>query len=138
VDERCVTVVGIMHGLLAGARILVVEDDALVALDLTEALTDAGAAVVGPATTLAAAFRHATNGKLSAALLDVRLGSETVFPAAKVLSDRGVPLAFHTGDPDASTLARAWPESEVLTKPASRVAIVGTLAKLLTLRKARA
>jgi DNA-binding response OmpR family regulator len=119
------------HRPLAGSRILVVEDEAFVAFDLTEALTDAGAAVVGPAMTLTAAFRHAANGELSAALLDVRLGSETVFPVAKVLLDRGVPLAFHTGDRDASTLGRGWPESEVLTKPASREAIVGALAKLL-------
>jgi|SRR5262245_21980580 DNA-binding NtrC family response regulator len=122
---------------LAGARILVVEDEAVIAFDLTEALTDAGAAVVGPATTLTAALCHATNGELSAALLDVRLGSETVFPVAKALLERAVPLAFHTGDPDASTLARAWPDSEVLTKPASREAIVGTLARLLARRKTR-
>ena len=120
---------------LAGARILVVEDEAVIAFDLTEALTDAGAAVVGPATTLTAAFRHATDGALSAALLDVRLRSKTVFPVAKVLLERAVPLAFHTGDPDASTLARAWPGSEILTKPASREVIVAALARLLAHRK---
>jgi DNA-binding response OmpR family regulator len=124
------------HPTLAGSRILVVEDEAVIALDLTEALTDAGAAVVGPAMTLRAALRHAINGELSAALLDVRLGTETVFPVAKILFDRGIPLAFHTGDPDASTLRRAWPESEILTKCATREAIVGALAKLLARRRA--
>jgi DNA-binding response OmpR family regulator len=121
---------------LAGARILIVEDEAVIAFDLTEALTEAGAAVVGPAMTLTTAFRHATDGELSAALLDVRLGSETVFPVAKALFDRGIPLAFHTGDPDASTLGSGWPESEILTKPASREAVVGALAKLLARRRA--
>jgi DNA-binding LytR/AlgR family response regulator len=86
--------------------------------------------------TLTTAFRHATNGELSAALLDVRLGNETVFPVARVLLERRVPLAFHTGDPDASALGSSWPESEILTKPASHEAIVGALAKLLARRRA--
>ena len=119
------------HRPLAGARILVAEDEAIVAFDLADALIDAGAGVVGPAMTLTSAFRHALNGEFSAALLDVHLGSKTIFPVAKVLVDRGIPVAFHTGDPDQQALANEWPMSEVLAKPASREAIVGTLARLI-------
>jgi DNA-binding response OmpR family regulator len=116
---------------LAGTRILVVEDEAIIAFDLTEVLTRAGADVVGPARTLAAALGQAARGEFSAALLDVWLGSETVFPVAKALFDRGIPLVFHTGDANGAALTNVWPGCEILTKPASREAIVGIFVKLL-------
>src|SRR5262245_10992692 len=116
---------------LAGARILLVEDEAVIAFDLAEMLTEAGADVVGPARTLASAFEQAADGELSAALLDILLGNETVFPVAKLLFDRGISLLFHTGDANGRALASAWLDCEVLIKPASREAIVGALAKLI-------
>ena len=61
---------------LAGRRILVVEDEALVAMDLEMILSDAGAEVVGPCLRLARALQFARGSGLDGALLDVRLGAQ--------------------------------------------------------------
>src|SRR5512132_362784 len=61
---------------LSGARILVVEDEVFIALDLQATLTDAGAEVIGPSFTLEQAFTLASRENLSAAILDVRLGRD--------------------------------------------------------------
>jgi DNA-binding response OmpR family regulator len=67
-------------------RILVVEDNALLALSLEDMLKGAGAKVVGPAVTLDEAKRFATEEALSAALLDIRLDDDDVWPVARILA----------------------------------------------------
>src|SRR5262245_2187311 len=104
---------------LSGARILIVEDEPNIALELQTILTEAGAVVVGPARTLSAAQKLARNGGLSAALLDVQVGEHPILPIAELLAGRGIPFAFHTGHGDGESLSAEWPEAEVLTKPCS-------------------
>jgi two-component system, chemotaxis family, sensor kinase Cph1 len=83
---------------LARRRILVVEDEALIAMDLEWALRQRGCEVVGPLATVGDAVRAATTEQaLDGALLDVNLGDEHVFPVADVLAERGVPFLFLTG-----------------------------------------
>lgn len=82
---------------LAGARVLVVEDDRLQAGMLGRWLESIGCAVVGPALTLGEAVRFACTERLDAALLDVDLGGATSEAAATVLADVGTPFAFLTG-----------------------------------------
>lgn len=84
--------------LLENQRILVVEDEYLLASDLTNVLQDAGVTVVGPCATLKDAMVCAEqDGKLDAAVLDVNLRGEMVFPLADSLMSRGVPFLFATG-----------------------------------------
>lgn len=117
---------------LNDARVLVVEDEPLIALDICDMLAGAGAAVIGPASTVARALALVETRALAAAVLDFRLDGETVLPVAAALSARSVPFAFHTGDKDGQKLCSThWPDSEVLSKPANRAAIVATVAKLL-------
>jgi DNA-binding response OmpR family regulator len=86
---------------LKGYAILVVEDEPLIALDITTTLEDAGATVIGPC----ASIDHAlslidTIGPMSpmdGAVLDVNLGKQTSIPIARFLQARGVPFVFHTG-----------------------------------------
>jgi DNA-binding response OmpR family regulator len=81
-----------------GPRVLVVEDEALIAMDIDATLRAAGFAVVGPLPRLAQAVRAAeAEDGLDAAVLDVNFGGELVFPAADTLASRGVPLVFLTG-----------------------------------------
>lgn len=80
-------------------RILIVEDEAIVALMLETEIADAGADVVGPAFDLASAVQLAAT-PLDAAVLDINLGGEKVFPAARVLKDRGVPMIFASANCD--------------------------------------
>jgi DNA-binding response OmpR family regulator len=91
--------------MLENRRVLVVEDEALIAMAVEARLRDAGAEVVGPAFTAAEALRlveaaaaAAADGGLGAAVLDLKLaGGETAIPVADALAARGVPFLFATG-----------------------------------------
>lgn len=83
---------------LKGRTVLVVEDDYMIAADLACSLEEAGATVVGPMASVPEALALlATEPRIDAAVLDVNLGSEKVFPVADVLRERGVPFVFATG-----------------------------------------
>ena len=116
---------------LKGARILVVEDEAIIALDLSAMLSRAGAEIVGPVATLAEAQARAAVPDLSAAILDVRLGEDNVWTVARALAERQVPLLFHTGHGSMQGLKSAWPGCEVLVKPAPERALLTALSAML-------
>ncbi|MGI8724030.1 MAG: response regulator [Methyloceanibacter sp.] len=82
---------------MAGKRILVVEDEFLIALDITGALEQAGFTVVGPAGTVRDALSAIAREELHGALLDAHLGGESVGSIADALRARAVPFAFVTG-----------------------------------------
>jgi PAS domain S-box-containing protein len=85
-------------------RILVVEDEGLVALQLQADLEDAGHSVVGPARSLAQGLQLAEAEEIDAALVDVSLGRETSVPIADRLLARSIPFAFATGYSDSTML----------------------------------
>jgi DNA-binding response OmpR family regulator len=117
---------------LRGHRILVVEDDALLAMAYEEILKDAGAEIIGPAGTLEEAGKLAAANGISAALLDIRLGDDEVWPVARLLAGKGVPFAFCTGHFSADTLSPEWAGRPILTKPARPQHIITALTELLT------
>jgi len=79
-------------------RVLVVEDEYLVAVDLVEALEEEGFEVVGPAADLQSASKLAADEPvIHAALLDVNLRGEFVWPVAAILQARSVPTILTTG-----------------------------------------
>jgi DNA-binding response OmpR family regulator len=82
---------------LSGKRVLVVEDEAMIAAMVEEMLAELGAVVVGPAGTIERGLSLATDEQLDAALLDVNIRSARVDPVAAVLFSRGVPVVFATG-----------------------------------------
>lgn len=79
---------------LRGRRILIVEDEFVIAEDLASYFSQLGADVVGPAGSLAEAFALATGAEL--AVLDINLSGEMVFPLAEALLERNVPFVFFT------------------------------------------
>lgn len=82
----------------SGRRILVVEDELMIAMLVEDMLADLGCVVVGPAHTLAAALELAQGDtRIDAALLDVNLGGQPAFPIADALRARGVATIFCTG-----------------------------------------
>ncbi len=84
----------------SGCRILVLDDEPLILLDLEFAVEDAGCVPV-TALELAEALAIAESGEIVAAILDVSLShGETCAPVARALAARGVPYVLHTGDPD--------------------------------------
>jgi CheY-like chemotaxis protein len=83
---------------LQGSRILVVEDEYLLADDLSETLIEAGAEVLGPIASIEEATALiAEEPEIDAAVLDVNLRGDMVFPVADALRARGIPFAFATG-----------------------------------------
>lgn len=115
-------------------RVLVVEDEALLALELETGLRELGCEVVGPARNLAEAQRLAeSEPRLAAAVLDVNLGSgELVFPVADALAARGVPYLLATGYGSAGPLeGRDAGAVAVLRKPYQRAALVAALMQVL-------
>ena len=82
---------------LEGLKVLLVEDEALIALDLGAALRKAGCRVVGPAPGVEQALRVIAAEEADVALLDVNLGGEEIFPVADELARRGIPFVFLTG-----------------------------------------
>jgi DNA-binding response OmpR family regulator len=78
-------------------RVLVVEDDALLGLDLTQQLTAAGLEVVGPALPVGKALKLIGETICDVALLDVNLGRETAEPVALELRARGIPFVVLSG-----------------------------------------
>ncbi|WP_338664966.1 PAS domain-containing protein [Pararoseomonas sp. SCSIO 73927] len=83
---------------LAGLCVLVVEDEALVAVEVADALAAAGCRIIGPAGTLEEGLAAARGaGALDAAVLDMKLGGRPVLPLADELAARGVPMIFTTG-----------------------------------------
>ena len=82
---------------LAGVKVLVVEDELLVAMLIEETLTDHGCLVVGPFTTLSTALVAAGNAQADMALLDVNLRGERVYPVAELLEVRRIPFLLLSG-----------------------------------------
>ena len=116
---------------LIGARVLVVEDDFLISMDLKAVLTDAGAEVVGPCRTVIDAVASVNEGSISAGLLDIRLALESVVPVATQLTDRGIPFVFYTGYVDTGEIREKFPHSKIVHKPASPEILVGAVADVL-------
>lgn len=83
--------------LLASKRVLVVEDEALVAMLIEELLEDCGCSVVGPCSSVATALKAATTEAVDLAVLDVNLRGEKVYPVAEALSERHIPFLFLSG-----------------------------------------
>jgi DNA-binding NtrC family response regulator len=109
---------------LNGARVLVVEDEFLILLELESALVDAGAEIAAACRTVKDALPIAEGDSLSAAVLDVQVGGEFVAPVAQRLADRGIPIVFYTGQIGTDRALKEWPKSKTIFKPAGPQAII--------------
>ena len=116
-----------MNGVAPRMRVLVVEDDALIALDITRQLTNAGFQVVGPAVSVTRALKLIGEHGCDIAVLDVNLGDrETSEPIAQELRTRATPFIVLSGyarDEHAPAFAGA----PILSKPASPSELIAAL-----------
>ncbi len=109
---------------LNGRRVLIVEDESLVAMLLETILEDMGCVPVGPASTVQEGLGHGRRRvqPLDAALLDVNVAGQKVFPVADTLRARGVPFVFSTGYGEGG-LPDEWRGQATIQKPFTEAAI---------------
>src|SRR5262249_7282228 len=105
--------------MVAGNRIMIVEDEALVAMIVSDALVDLGYSVVGPFSRAADAVAAIRNEEVDAAILDINLGGERGYPLAQQLTDHRVRFMFITGCGTESIDGR-FADVPVLQKPIER------------------
>jgi CheY-like chemotaxis protein len=99
-----------------GVRVLIIEDDSLVAMSVGDMLGDLGCSVVANAGSLTQAFEKVEAGGFDFALLDVNLRGKEVFPVADILSEQGIPFAFASGYGRAG-LPAEFSTSPIVSKP---------------------
>ena len=116
---------------LHGARVLVVEDDPLLLLELESILQDAGAEIVACCRNVKDGLMAVEKNGVAAAILDVRIGRTTIAPVARQLAERGTPFLFYTGQVENDPALAEWSDHVVLSKPARPATIVAAVALLL-------
>lgn len=116
---------------LKGRRLLVVEDEYLVAADLAASLESLGAEVIGPAASVeeALSFVEKDGVPLDGAVLDINLRNERVYPVADVLTARSIPFVFTTGY-DAVAIPSAYAQAPRCEKPVDKTQLVRWLSKI--------
>jgi len=120
------------ESVLTGRRVLLVEDEALVAMLVEDMLADEGCEVAATASRLGEALALAgdTGLLIDLAILDVNLAGEPVFAVAEVLAKRGVPFAFATGY-GAGGLPEAWRRRPTLQKPFTAADVHAVLKQIV-------
>jgi CheY-like chemotaxis protein len=101
---------------LGGRRILVIEDSPVVAPFIADVLGDLGCSVVGPAPNMAAARELLDGQDFDAAILDVHIRGERVFPLCDLLAAKGVPFVLTSGYADWQ-MPEKWQDRPRLQKP---------------------
>lgn len=119
------------YSALRGRRIMVVEDEPLIAMEIESILEDCGATVLGPAMRLSQGFALLEDEPVDAAILDIDLHGEEVFPLAEGLSSAGVPFLFHTSHAAHDTLRHRFRGAPICQKPVRMETLIELTASLL-------
>jgi DNA-binding response OmpR family regulator len=119
-----------MTAVLEGIRVLVVEDEFLVATLIEDMLMAAGCVVAGPIPRISEALDAVDRGTFDAAVLDVNLGGDRVYPVADALSRRNVPFVFITGY-GTGVLSGEHAERPRLCKPFKMADLLGKLSSMV-------
>jgi CheY-like chemotaxis protein len=121
--------------LLEGLKVLVVEDNLLLAEVTKILLEEGGCQVVGPAGWLQRGLELARAEPLDGAVLDINLHGEMSFPIAEALSARGVPFIFVTGYEDRSIVPLAYRSAPRLDKPVADERLIEVMVAAFTAKR---
>jgi CheY-like chemotaxis protein len=117
---------------IAGKRCLVVDDEALIALDIRQILELAGASAVVCAGTAQAALAALGGGRFDVAIIDVKLGqTPTSLSVATALTERGTPFVILTGVQNDDPRLSAFPRAPLVQKPYQAVALLEAVSQAL-------
>ena len=117
---------------LDGLRVLIVEDELVIAMELEDLLRRLGCSVVEAAPTLKRALRAAERQQADVAVLDVNLHGEPVTPVAEALLEQGVPFVLVTGYGRERLPAGALQQVPCLRKPVNCQQIAGALCEVVS------
>lgn len=120
---------------LAGLTVLLVEDEPIVAMDLTQILERFGCRVVGPALTVGEAMTLLDGGRPDAVLLDLELGREPATPVAEALAGMAIPFLVTTGYDRNPGDGPALNDAPRITKPFSEGELKDALERLLRAKR---
>jgi CheY-like chemotaxis protein len=115
---------------LAGLRVMVVEDELLIAMLIEDTLLDQGCIVVGPYTSVNEAALAAQDVAVDLALLDVNLRGEKVYPVAEILAARSIPFLLLSGY-GGDAIPEDRPDWQAVSKPFVVTELIEKLAKLV-------
>lgn len=113
----------------AGTRVLIVEDEPIIAMTAEDLVEDMGCIVAGSAASLAEATALAAAGQFDIAMLDINLNGETSLPVAAMLQQARVPFVFTTGYGSAAPVA-AFAGVEIVKKPYGAAVLSAALGRL--------
>lgn len=108
--------------------VLVAEDEAVIALDVTIAIYDAGGRVAGPAASVKQAMQLIATMPVGAAILDVNLSDGDISPVAEALLNAGIPIVLQTGVGLPAGLMAQFPTLTARIKPCLAASLVDDLA----------
>ncbi len=118
------------RSMAAGRRVLIVEDEMIIALEIEETLLGLGIQVIGPASRLDTALQLAAEPAIDAAILDVNIRGGNTYPIADMLAERGIPFVFCSGYSDWA-LAERHRSRPRLAKPYSSKDLEDLVLQLL-------
>ena len=110
-----------------GLRVLLVEDDVLIAMEMEDWLNELGCEVIGPFGRLDEAMASARDAELDGAILDLNLRGESSSPLIEDLDNRGVPVVLCSGFLDLPTMKEQLQGIPLLTKPCNHDKLVATM-----------
>lgn len=114
-----------------GRRVLVVEDDGILAEIVVELLGELGYEAVGPVRALKSALEVLERDPPDAAILDVNLSGQSVYPLAENCADRGIPIVFMTGYADLARMPERFRGCMRIGKPFHRDSLAESLRKAI-------
>ena len=117
-------------------KVLVVEDEFIIALDLSETVRDLGYALEGPYADKAHAFDAIEDELPDCAILDVFTADGEVYPLADALTEAGVPIIFHSGHVSPNEMRLRYPEAWACAKPCSPDKLIDVLQEAVERAKA--
>jgi light-regulated signal transduction histidine kinase (bacteriophytochrome)/CheY-like chemotaxis protein len=120
------------RAVFGGMRVLVAEDEGLIALDLVEMLKKQGSAAVGPFASVRSALCAAMEGNFDVALLDIDLHGEPVWPIADILIDAGIPFVFTTAYESRIVVPPRFRNQLLISKPYQIEDVIGALSKVMS------
>ena len=113
-------------------QILIVEDEILIAMDLEDMVAEMGGTAVASAHNIQTAIKLAESIEADAAILDVDVAGQLVFPVADILQARDVPIIFHTGHGLKEDLMDYYGCAEVFSKPSDDAALRHAMTRMIS------